>query len=554
VATIAVRSDDRTNAEFSAKRYQLAVQRPTVQIREREILRVSGTLNGEDHERAAAIARNEVLKWAQTKAISKFGSEAWSHQSFEQVASGRSRVVVRLDEDDSTIWAIRVEDPDRETAGRIWTTEITLTSWLTRPARFTVRQMVGSPELSLADVEPHVPGVVRQIIQHPGLYSGVFRLSDKPVTVRSEQEAQLLIDALLDSTRTLPIIALSVPSNSADPQMPLINAKALAQACAGLAIVVILPAEYTWALSYRFGNRLSVYEGAVRIYLQNFTEDSNPFGGHDLILAERFGTPEGAATTLKRLRWNAALGSITRLALGTEVLAFASLRLKSLEQKQIALRRSGAPEKEQLQAATERIGSLEEQLKESAGLQDYFCGAHSQMQERAETAEAQQKASGFRIKQLLLQLKQAGKVPDENIQLPNEWPTFADWCENNLAGRVILTPQARRSVRDSVFEDVELAARCLLWLANVLGVAKMSDGDGALRDRVIEPGITNAHCGNDQFEIDWRDKRHIVDWHIKNGGNTREPERCLRIYYFWDDSSQQSVIASMPEHRRTGAS
>ena len=39
----------------------------------------------------------------------------------------------------------------------------------------------------------------------------------------------------------------------------------------------------------------------------------------------------------------------------------------------------------------------------------------------------------------------------------------------------------------------------------------------------------------------------------ENGGNTRDPRRCLRIYYFWDEESQMVVIATMPAHIRTGA-
>jgi hypothetical protein len=104
------------------------------------------------------------------------------------------------------------------------------------------------------------------------------------------------------------------------------------------------------------------------------------------------------------------------------------------------------------------------------------------------------------------------------------------------------------------FEDVEQAARCLLWLANDYRAAKTNGGDGTLRDRTIENGVINAHCGSDEFTFEWQSKWHQVGWHVKNGGNTRDPKRCLRIYYFWDDNSQQAVIASMPEHRRTAAS
>jgi len=64
-------------------------------------------------------------------------------------------------------------------------------------------------------------------------------------------------------------------------------------------------------------------------------------------------------------------------------------------------------------------------------------------------------------------------------------------------------------------------------------------------------GIRNAHCGGDQFDLDWQGRRYTADWHIKSGGNTHDPTRCLRIYYFWDSETQQIVIADMPAHRRT---
>ncbi len=48
-------------------------------------------------------------------------------------------------------------------------------------------------------------------------------------------------------------------------------------------------------------------------------------------------------------------------------------------------------------------------------------------------------------------------------------------------------------------------------------------------------------------------KRVEVEWHVKNGGNTTDPTRCLRIYYFWDDAEERVVIASMPDHIPNGA-
>lgn len=523
------------------------------QVREREILRVSVSIRGEDSDATSKLARDEVLRWAQTKAVSKFGEQAWRHEPFEQLASGRSRVVVCIDEKDAQIWAIRVEDPDRAIAGRIWTTEIVVTNRKGQQPKITLRLLVGSRE-QILDLEPHVPGVIRQLINKIGLEAGAYRLTDKPMTITTEAGVNLLIDALVDKSRTLPIIVVSVPEWAGNPHSPLIDPTSLAQACAGLAIVLILPAQFTWNLSDRFGQRLSVFGGAIRVYLQGFTDDANPFGGHDLILPDRFDTAEGIAITLKRLRWAAALGSVTRLALGTDLVPFGSLRLQSLEQQQRSLKASGASEQEQLATALETIKVLEERVAEENRFQTQFSALHDHAEERASSAEAQLSASGFRIQQLLAQLQEVGATPDATIQLPENWQSFAEWCDVNLAGRVTLSPQARRGLSNSVFEDVKLAARCLLWLANELRKEKTEGSNGSLRDRPIESGIINAPCGSDTFEIEWQSRNREVDWHVKNGGNTRDPRRCLRIYYFWDDSSQQAVIASMPEHRRTDAS
>src|SRR4029077_14297866 len=118
----------------------------------------------------------------------------------------------RISSEADDIWVIRVEDPDKSVPGRIWTTELAV--FLDNGVgRFTARQIVGSPELRL-DVEPHVPGVVLQIIDKPGLVAGNFkRVPAKPVTIRPQTDANLLIDTLVEPSRKLPTIVLSVASD-----------------------------------------------------------------------------------------------------------------------------------------------------------------------------------------------------------------------------------------------------------------------------------------------------------------------------------------------------
>lgn len=519
-------------------------------VREHEILRVSALLSGDNPDEAIGIARKAVLQWAQNRTTGKLPEEAWKNESFDHISGGRNCSAVRLVADADDIWVIRVEDPDKTVAGRIWTSEIAVFRD-GAIGRFALRLIVGSPELRL-DAEPHVPGVVLQIIETPGLSAGNFkRLPAKPVTIRTQSDVTLLTETLLDPSRKLPVIVLSVAADAANEYQPSFDAKELARACAGLALVVVLPARFSWELTHRFGKRLSVFEGAARVYLPGFTEDANPFGGHELLLPKE---AAGDAEGLKQLRWIAARGSVRRLELGTDVLSFAQLKLRSLEQKQRQLAQHGAADHEQLTAANEQIAILQEQLREAEYWQSEFSLLHAREQERAETAEAQLRASGFRMQQLLAELKAAGAAPDTGTTLPDNWDDFNNWCDEQLAGRVLLTPQARDQMRKAEFEDVSQAARSLLWLANEFREARIDGVGGTLNDRAIEPGVRNAHCGADEFDMEWQGKTRHVEWHIKNGGNTREPRRCLRIYYFWDDASQQAVIASMPAHRRTEAS
>ena len=151
---------------------------------------------------------------------------------------------------------------------------------------------------------------------------------------------------------------------SADPERPLLDANVLARACSGMALVVVLTPESSWKMTERFGKTLSVYEGAARVYLPGFTEDANPFGGHELLLSRSFATPADATSALTKLRWLAAKGSVRRLHLGTDVFSFVPYRVKELEEKQRQLGLAGASDEEQLSAAKERMRLLQEQLAE----------------------------------------------------------------------------------------------------------------------------------------------------------------------------------------------
>ena len=543
----------------------MAAQMPPI-LREREILRVAVRLEDSDPKRAASIARKEVLKWVAKRTGGHLPELAWKHRTFAHREAGRNCTGERVSDKGEDIWSIRTDDPDKTVPQRVWTTEAVVRLGPQQRVLFNLRLLVNSPEQWL-DIEPAVPGFLHQIASKCRLRLGAKTLTADPWVVESDNEAERLIDTLMDSERCVPIFVLSVPEGWGDPKRPLVDPVPIAKATLGIANVVVVPARYTWNLTKQFGKQLSVFWGAIRVYRPGLTKDDDPYRDHPLFLADRLLTPEGAKEISARLRQVAANESLRRLRLGTDVLTFSSVREQRRDLERTRLEQAGATGKEQLSAFRKQIEGLtknykktqeelfqtRDELQKSKEEQEFYLDEYESVLERAKDAEDRARNSGYRIQMLLQEREKLGDQGiDTKTPFPKAWNVFPDWCVKNLVGQVQLSARALREIKTTKFKDVEVAARCLWWLAGDYRDGRMKGGDGNLRGRVA-PGIHNDRCGADSFQFPWQGEHRDVKWHIKNGGNTRDPSRCLRIYYFWDDDSQQVIIASMPNHRRTGA-
>lgn len=542
--------NELASAPFSDALRPLA-ERMARAVREHEILRVAGSVGAGSGDREAGAARDAVLEWAENRVGDRLPKAAWEHGEFEQHTGGRDRKAVRLVDGAADLWALRADDPDSTVAGRVWTTEVSIGFKPGGRAHFGLRLLVSSPEPDLSDMEPAVPGFLQRVARERGLYQRADRLASGPWLVGSDGDAERLVETMLDPERREPVFVLTVQENAVDPTFPLMDPEPLARATLGLAKVVVLPARRTWALTERLGKRLSVFGGAVRTYLPGFAEDANPHD-HELFLAERLWSPEGPHLVAARLKRIAAAESLRRLKLGKDVLSFLEVRTRILEITRKRLEHESAEEDEQLSAARTQIENLEERLEVSDEDQLSLLEHLEETEEKLKRAERQLESANYRIQQLTSQLATRGDRPDENISLPDSWTRFPDWCDLNLDGRVILSPRARREVKAPKFDDPEIAARCLLWLANDYREARLEGVGDDLR-KSIGNGIRHDRCGDDSFRFKWRGRWVDVGWHVKNGGNTRDPKRCLRIYYFWDTENREVIVASMPDHIRTGA-
>ena len=384
----------------------LAARMPKV-VREHEILRVAAIIHGKEKSKSAEAARREVLVWAQNRSGGRLPPEAWAFQEFEYLSGGRNNVAVRIDSDDADIWAIRADDPDKSVPGRVWTTEVVVGLTSDKPCNFSARLLVSTSEDDL-EIEPHTPGFMHQVAEKCVLSRGPTVFSPEPWLIESEEDAERLVEVLIDQDRKLPLFVLTVADDSDEPSRPLLDASALARATIGIGYVTIVPAAFTWALTRRLGKQRSVFGGAVRAYLPGFAESASPYG-HRLVLADRISTSEGAAQCVRSMKLLAATESVRRTRLGADVLPFATIRNATLQLKQQQLEKEGASDTQKLEAANARIKALEAELNDARDVESLLQYEQRHAEERAQAAEVQLNAASFRIQQFLSRLSSAAR-------------------------------------------------------------------------------------------------------------------------------------------------
>ncbi|MFU1476994.1 hypothetical protein ACM25N_04535 [Roseovarius sp. C7] len=429
------------NTAFSEALGPLSKRMPRA-VRDFEILRVSAQLDGEDYAASAEAARKEALKWAKKRAGRALPQAAWDLQDFDLPVGGRSSTAVRIENEALDLWALRAEDPDKEVAGRVWSTEIVIGGEVGSRPHVSLRLIVSTTEPDFA-IEPHVPGPVLQMIEAPGLIRGARQLFAEPVTIQTENDAEDLCDHLEDGGRRLPIFVVAVPEGGGKPH---INTAVLAKAVAGLARIVLVPAELTWVLTKRFGKYRSVFNGGARAYLRGFSAADDPFR-HRLFLEADLRKTGGGSACVRSLRALAAEVSISETRLGKDVLDFAAVRTASRKLRKTDLSNQAAPDEELLKTAEELVESLEKQIEEKDKEINGYIAEVEAAEDRAQAAEQENRSLLFRVRQLQAALAEGGETRTEEPPLPKDWSEFTDWLDQSYPDKVLLTPAARRMAR-----------------------------------------------------------------------------------------------------------
>ncbi len=355
---------DRVSRSYPVRGYDRRDSGQTRRVpRTREIYRISATLD------KAAVAREIMLEWLENDAKTELPDAAFDGKAFHhETDNGRTFSAVRAKEDQSDMWGLRYIEPETGEIERQWTTEIVLREREGKEAEFSLRKLAKSSE-SRMRVSPVAPPFLEHVAKECAMEQGAAKLEKDPWVVESEFDAANLAEYLVDHERHTPALVLTVPEDAEDPNEPLLDPVSLAAETLGLAKVIVLPAEYTWKLTNRFGKRLSVYRGAMRVYLAGFSERANPEGGHDLFMPHRMETPESASKLVSLLHWISARESLRRLRLGREIQPFLSALLPSIKLEAAKLQAAGGSAKDQFEAATRHTAVLGAELMQALQIQ-----------------------------------------------------------------------------------------------------------------------------------------------------------------------------------------
>ena len=167
-----------------------------------------------------------------------------------------------------------------------------------------------------------------------------------------------------------------------------------------------------------------------------------------------------------------------------------------------------------------------------------------------------------RVKALEEELKKAGQSTQPEI--PDNLDEFEKWCDETLSGFVEVHNRAFRAVKGSLYRDPSLIFKALLVLRDYyVPMRQRQEGEDHLKEKFEKEcqklGIMEAQSidksrkgeEGDAYHVKYLGEPRFLDRHLKNKGSSRDPSRCFRLYFFWDDENRQVVVGWLPSHLST---
>lgn len=539
---------------------ELRQQRPKI----RPVSQIALTLTNGKQSDIFGRARRECLQWLANRAGRSLPQSAWNGESFDLEEVGAQRVGA-VGIESPRYWAARLDDADKEVAQRTWVTEIGIGQTHDQSVLFGARLIC----VTRGDDEPYertVPGFVRPIVDAVGAELDGRKVEQDPWLISSENDVDALVALLLLPSREADVIVFALPEGSVNTGMTAASAQEVHRATLGAAHVAILTGPASFHLTDRVGREFSVFRQGVRTYVAGFNPDQDQPFRHPLGLPERIANwSEGGATGYSRMLVSHALArTVARPDREDRLPSYATVRRIAAKQHLDQAQAQGSSEGKLLAMAMAESDELRAELDELKKNNDQLLQTadeeRDQAQQEAQQARARATALIYRVQALEAQLAERSNEPPE-IPIPDDLEEFDAWCQHYLTGHVELHNRAYKGAKRSQYQNPKLLYQALLLLRNFYvpmrrepsEIAKQAYDNECKRLGLEESGtITDNRLGEqgETYIVNYDGRRRVLERHLKHG-TSREPRHCFRLYFFWDEDSDQVVVGWLPSHLDT---
>jgi hypothetical protein len=511
--------------------------------------------------KAFDLAIEACVDWISPKAGGRLPTSARAGEPFdleEQYQANPCRAT-RLDAVDGNIWAARLDErveasSDGSTPARSWITEMFVERRVGQMVRFGAQlSCVGRPDDR--GYELTRPRLVLDVLEKLSAEADGVALQESPTVIDLAQVDEL--EALLyDPVRRLPVLVATRDENGRS----LVDPISISRRLSGTVHIVDLLPEASWELTRSLGRRMSVFGGALRVYMPGLTdEDEEPFR-HPLFLKRNV----PAIHTLRMLADRLLPLTLRESGHDGAFHRVSEIRRSSFQAVALAdrLAPATAPEfQESNEVLRRQVDELLQDLQSAETLNEDEMRTRLDVEAREEALKAEVETLKRRLTEALRErpVESPGAVvPDRQLE---SYEDLEDWAEDVLGEDIVLMPQAAKDCRKNGSAAMlrRIESVLLVLRDEYVPARKSADRDARLKaERSLQTlGFEDTPCFATredarnwaQYSVVYRNEKTVLYDHFKNG-NGYDNSSQARIYYAWDDDLERLVIGKMPSHLR----
>lgn len=403
-----------------------------------------------------------------------------------------------------------------------------------------------SDTLAPIHLDVHCPRVVRELLGGSMLwkYRGT-RITSQPQVFQGDLGADAFADLVWSQSRSVPVVVVSDEHGAV--LHPGIVA-ALAADLAGLAIVAELDAAASWRLTARRGKSWSCYGGAIRLFWPALSSLSSPYQ-HPLWTSRRLLT--GVADT------ESAAGRI-RSQLRRQVLGQSAFAVAEPECFGVIRRNARSEELADLLSKAQATPDTDYKML----AEKYFLELHKA---RLQLDSRDEEVGDLKLQIVNLQEALRWRKQDDDLLEPESDTPPATVEEAVLAGMdryedaLVFGADVDRGIR-TVAADAGPPDKILNYF-KILSEMTQARRRGALGMTAVKWLESNGAAASIESESIRNDPSaqkartlgdgaggvRAFDHHLKPSDRT-SPDRCVRIYFEYDDTLRKTIIGWVGAH------